>query len=103
MADLAGLRTLLRDRLIKMRDVQIVEWDGPHAPGILSFRINKAQIDTTRFAAYLSSQYGIAVKPIVYRELPQMLRVSWSLSTDVHEIVFLAEKLDEALEFFRCH
>jgi hypothetical protein len=28
-----------------------------------------------------------------------MLRVSWSLSTEVQDILFLAEKLDEAIEF----
>ncbi len=103
MANLAGLRILFRERLRNMRDVQIVEWDGSHAPGILSFRINSAQIDTTQIAEYLSGRYDIAVKPIGYRELPQMLRVSWSLSTDVDDIVFLAEKLDEALEFLGQH
>jgi selenocysteine lyase/cysteine desulfurase len=103
MTDLGALRAVFRECLTTMRDVQIVEWDGAHAPGIGSCRMNGAPIDTTRLAEYLFSQYDIAVKPIDYPELPQMLRVSWSSSTDVQDIVFLAEKLEEALEFFRRH
>jgi selenocysteine lyase/cysteine desulfurase len=98
MGDLAGLRTLFRGCLSRMSDVEIVEWDGPHAPGILSFQVHKAGFDPTRIAEYLNVKYDIAIKPLRYPESPQMLRVSWSLSTEVQDILFLAEKLDEALE-----
>ena len=103
MADLAGLRTLFKGCLSRMSDVEIAGWDGPHAPGILSFQVNKAGFDTTRIAEYLNVKYDIAIKPLRYPESPQMLRVSWSLSTEVQDILFLAEKLDEALEFFGEH
>ena len=103
MGDLVGLRMLLRERVSRMRDVKISEWDGPHAPGILSFQIDKAGFDTTRIAEYLNDKYDIAIKPLRYRESPHMLRVSWSLATKVEDILFLADKLDEALQFFGQH
>lgn len=103
MADLADLRTLFRGCLSRISGVEIAGWDGPHAPGILSFQINKVGFDTTRIAEYLNAKYEIAIKPLRYGESPQMLRVSWSLSTEVQDILFLAEKLDEALKFFGQH
>jgi selenocysteine lyase/cysteine desulfurase len=99
MGDLAGLRTLFRGCLNRMSDVEIAEWDGPHAPGILSFQVHKAGFDTTRIAEYLNVKYEIAIKPLRYPESAQLLRVSWSLSTEVQDILFLSEKLDKALEF----
>jgi selenocysteine lyase/cysteine desulfurase len=103
MAGLAGLRTVLGRCLSRMSDVKIAEWDGPHAPGILSIQVNKAGFDTTRFAEYLNVKFDIAIKPLRYPELPQMLRVSWSLSSEVQDTLFLAEKLEEALEFLGQH
>jgi selenocysteine lyase/cysteine desulfurase len=99
MANLAGLRTLFRGCLSRISDVEIAEWDGPHAPGILSFQVNKAGFDATRLAEYLNVKYDIAIKPLRHPELPHMLRVSWSSSTEAQDILFLAEKLAEALEF----
>ncbi|MBA3753715.1 MAG: aminotransferase class V-fold PLP-dependent enzyme [Nitrospira sp.] len=98
MSELAGLRTVLRGCLSRMNDVDIAEWDGPHAPGILSFQVHKAGFDASRIAEYLHLKYDIAIKPLRYPGSPQLLRVSWSLSTEVQDILFLAEKLDEALE-----
>jgi selenocysteine lyase/cysteine desulfurase len=94
-----GLRTVFRGCLSRMSDVEIVEWDGPHAPGILSFQVHKAGFDATRLAEYLNVKFDIAIKPLRYPESPRMLRVSWSLSTEAQDTLFLAEKLDEALEF----
>jgi selenocysteine lyase/cysteine desulfurase len=99
MGDLAGLRTLFRGCLNRMSDVEIAEWDGPHAPGILSFQVNKAGFDATRIAEYLNVKYEIAIKPLRYPESPQLLRVSWPVSIEAQDMLFLAEKLDEALEF----
>jgi selenocysteine lyase/cysteine desulfurase len=103
MADLAGLRTLFKGCVSRMSDVEITEWDGSHAPGILSFQVNKAGFDATRIAEYLNAKHAIAIKPLRYLESPHLLRVSWSLSTEVQDILFLAEKLDEALGFFGQH
>jgi selenocysteine lyase/cysteine desulfurase len=103
MGSLAALRTLFKGCLSRMNDVEITGWEGPHAPGILSFQVNKAGFDATRIAEYLDAKCDIAIKPLRYRESPHMLRVSWSLSTEVQDILFLAEKLDEALQFFGQH
>jgi selenocysteine lyase/cysteine desulfurase len=100
MADLVGLRTLFKGCVSRMSDVEIAEWEGPHAPGILSFQVNKTGFDTGRFAEYLHVKYAIAIKPMRYPDSPHMLRASWSLSTEVQDIMFLGEKLAEALEFF---
>ena len=99
IGDFTGLRTVFRGCLRRISDVEIAEWDGPHAPGILSFQVHKAGFDPTRIAEYLNVKYDIAIKPLRYPESPQLLRVSWPLSTEAQDMLFLAEKLDEALEF----
>ncbi|HET6674022.1 MAG TPA: aminotransferase class V-fold PLP-dependent enzyme [Nitrospiraceae bacterium] len=100
MAPLAGLRRLVSERLGKIRDVEIAGWDRAHAPGILSLRVRRPGFDPARIATYLSQRYEIALKPIQYRSVPPLLRISWSHSTSDQDVVFLAEKLEEALE--RC-
>ena len=99
ISDFTGLRTVFRGCLSRISDVEIVEWDGPHAPGILSFQVHKAGFNPTRIAEYLNVKYEIAIKPLRYPESPQLLRVSWPLSIEAQDMLFLAEKLDEALEF----
>ena len=99
-AGLAELRTLFKGCVSRMSDVEISEWDGAHAPGILSFQVSKGGFDATRIAEYLNDKYAVAIKPLRYRESPHLLRASWSLSTDVRDILFLAEKLAEAFGFF---
>jgi L-cysteine/cystine lyase len=103
MADLARLRTLFKGCMSRMGDVEISEWDGAHAPGILSFQVSKAAFDATRIAEYLDDKHAIAIKPLRYLESPHLLRASWSLATEVDDILFLAEKLDEALGFLGQH
>ncbi|MGE0468296.1 MAG: aminotransferase class V-fold PLP-dependent enzyme [Nitrospira sp.] len=97
MVNLASLRTLFRGCLSRMNGVETVEWDGPHAPGILSFRLHNPAFNATRIAEHLEVKYDIAIKPLRSLEFSQMLRVSWSVSTDVQDVLFLAEKLGEAL------
>lgn len=99
MGNLACLRILLKGCLSRMNGVETIEWDGPHAPGILSFQLHKPGFNATRIAEHLELKYDIAIKPLRSPEFSQMLRVSWSLSTDVQDVLFLAEKLGEALEF----
>lgn len=99
MGNLAHLRTLFGGYLSRMDGVKTVEWDGPHAPGILSFQLHESVCNAVYFSEYLNAKYDIAIKPVRSSGFSQMLRVSWSLSTDVQDVHFLAEKLDEALEF----
>jgi selenocysteine lyase/cysteine desulfurase len=94
------LRTVFRGCLSRISDVEIAEWDGPHAPRILSFQVHKAGFNPTRIAEYLNVKYEIAIKSLRYPESPQLLRVSWPVSIEAQDMLFLAEKLDEALE---CH
>lgn len=103
LARLAELRALFSRRLSSIREVEIAAWDGVHAPGILSFRVTKTGFDPARMAAYLSNQHGVVLKPIRYSGFPPMLRASWSLTTQDHDILFLAEKLEETLERFPRH
>ncbi|WP_447601969.1 aminotransferase class V-fold PLP-dependent enzyme [Nitrospira sp. Nam80] len=98
MGRLAELHRLFSESLRRIRDVEIVGWNGAHAPGFLSFRVQRAGFSPAGIASYLSQRYEIVLKPVQYRDLPPLLRVSWSLATAPQDIVFLAEKLEEALE-----
>jgi hypothetical protein len=61
------------------------------------FQAHKAGFNPTRIAEYLNVKYEIVIKPLRYPESPQLLRVSWPLSIEAQDMLFLAEKLDEAL------
>ncbi|MGE0275110.1 MAG: aminotransferase class V-fold PLP-dependent enzyme [Nitrospiraceae bacterium] len=102
MGRLAELHRLCSKSLRRVRDVEIVGWDGAHAPGIVSFRVQRPDFDPTGIASYLSRRYEIVLKPVQYHDLQPLLRVSWSFATGNQDIVFLAEKLEEALERFTC-
>ena len=99
MSNLDRLRILFKERVGRVHDVEFAEWNGPHAPGIMSFRVTTARIDAARVAEYLAGTYDIAIKPTRDSQSPQLLRASWSLSTDDQGVMFLAEKLIEAMEF----
>ncbi len=99
MTGLARLRTLFKGRVGRVHDIECAEWNGPHAPGIVSIRVTKAGIDATRLAESLAATHDIAIKPTRDSESPQLLRASWSLSTGEQDVMFLTEKLVEALEF----
>ena len=71
--------------------------------GFYRFRFTRQDSILTRIAEYLNVKYEIAIKPLRYPESSHLLRVSWSLSIEVEDMLFLAEKLDEALEFFGQH
>lgn len=96
--DPAHTRTVLRGCLSRISDVEITEWDGPHAPRILSFQVHKAGFNPTRIADYLIAKYQIAIKPLRYPGSPQLLRVSWPVSIEDQDLRFLAEKLGETLD-----
>jgi L-cysteine/cystine lyase len=98
MGRLAELHRLFSESVGRIRGVEIVGWNGAHAPGILSFRVQRAGFSPAGIASYLSQRYEIVLKPVQYRDIPPLLRVSWSLATAPQDIVFLAEKLEEALE-----
>ena len=61
--------------------IRIVEWNGPHAPGILSFTCLDEK--TEQFIQALSSTHSLAWKPFTHPAYPSRLsvRVSWTTDT----------------------
>ena len=66
--------------------IRIVEWDGPHAPGILSFACLDEK--TEQFIQTVSSTHSIAWKTFTHPSYPSHLsvRVSWTTDTPKTEI-----------------
>ena len=61
------------------RNCRFLEWQGPHAPGILTFK-GPDNLDHGAFAKRLESEAGIVVKPFVDypEEDAPAIRLSWS-------------------------
>jgi selenocysteine lyase/cysteine desulfurase len=66
--------------------IRIVEWDGPHAPGILSFACLNEK--TEQFMQTVSSTHSIAWKTFTHPSYPSRLsvRVSWTADTSKTEL-----------------
>lgn len=65
------------------RNCRFMEWQGPHAPGILTFR-GADDLDHGAFARRLASEAEIVVKPFVDypEEDTPAIRLSWSSTMD---------------------
>jgi selenocysteine lyase/cysteine desulfurase len=74
--------------------IRILEWDGPHAPGILSFACLDEQ--TEQFIHTVSTTHSIAWKTFTHPSYPSRLsvRVSWTAGTPTAE-------LRSVLDFFK--
>ena len=74
-----AFRETARQWLDGSRHCRFMEWQGPQAPGILTFQ-GPAGLDHGAFAGQLASETGIIVKPFV--EYPEedapAIRLSWS-------------------------
>jgi L-cysteine/cystine lyase len=66
--------------------IRILEWDGPHAPGILSFACLDEK--TEQFIQAVSSTHSLAWKTFTHPAYPSRLsvRVSWTTSTPKTEL-----------------
>lgn len=66
--------------------IRIIEWDGPHAPGILSFACLNEK--TEQFMQTVSSTHSIAWKTFTHPSYPSRLsvRVSWTADTSKTEL-----------------
>jgi L-cysteine/cystine lyase len=66
--------------------IRIIEWDGPHAPGILSFACLNEK--TEQFIQTVSSNHSIAWKTFTHPSYPSRLsvRVSWTADTSKTEL-----------------
>lgn len=67
---------------------RFLEWQGPHAPGILTFKV-AADLDHGAFAKRLASEAGIVVKPFVDypEEDAPAIRLSWSSTMDQRDFL----------------
>ena len=68
-----------KEQLGRIQGCQVVEWEGPHAPGILTFK-GKPDLDHVQFSKQLASEFGIIVKHFVdypASDIPA-IRLSWS-------------------------
>ena len=72
-------RETAKELLGGCRDCRFLEWQGPHAPGILTFK-GAADLDHGAFAKRLTSESGVVVKPFVDypEEDAPAIRLSWS-------------------------
>ena len=61
--------------------IRMIEWDGPHAPGILSFACLDEK--TERFIRTVSSTHSIAWKTFAHPAYPSRLSVRVSWTTDM--------------------
>jgi len=85
-----------KDILGHRQDLTISEWDGPHAPGIMTIR-GRAGFDHRRFTRRLADEFRIIVKPFVdYPEdiLPA-IRLSWIATMRDQDFHMGLEKIAE--------
>ncbi len=92
-------RETAKELLGEHRDCRFLEWQGPHAPGILTFK-GPDDLDHGAFAKRLASEAGIIVKPFV--DYPEgnvpAVRLSWSSTMDQREfqkgVMTIAQRLE---------
>lgn len=96
---LRSLRQQVKNELGRKPGVKISEWEGPHAPGILTFQGN-ASMDHQYFTRRLSVNWNIAVKSFL--DYPQgevpAIRLSWSQMTKEKTLRFAIRKIIEELD-----
>lgn len=80
------------------RNCRFMEWQGPHAPGILTFK-GADDLDHGAFVKRLASEARIIVKPFVDypEEAVPAIRLSWSSTMDQREfqkgVMTIAQRL----------
>lgn len=93
-----GFRETAKELLSGHPHRRFMEWQGPHAPGILTFK-DADDLDPGEFAKRLASEAGIIVKP--FGDYPEedapAIRLSWSSTMDQREfqkgVVTIAQRL----------
>ena len=93
-----GFRETAKELLGGHRNCRFMEWQGPHAPGILTFK-GADDLDPGEFAKRLASEAGIIVKP--FGDYPEedapAIRLSWSSTMDQREfqkgVLTIAQRL----------
>jgi len=98
VAILQSFRQQAKEVLGQLPNVNMVEWDGPHAPGILTIR-GKPKIDHHRFTKRLAEEFEIIVKPFVDypQEIMPAIRLSWATTMNKQDFRVGVEKIAEGL------
>ena len=81
-------RETAKELLGGRRNCRFLEWQGPHAPGILTFK-GPDSLDHGAFVKRLASESGVVVKPFVdYPEADApAIRLSWSSTMDQRDFL----------------
>lgn len=76
--------------------LSIVEWDGPHAPGILTIQ-GRTGFDHGKLTKRLAEEFKIIVKPFVIypQDIIPAIRLSWSVGMNEHDFRVGVEKIAE--------
>ena len=94
-----AFRETAKELLSGHRNCRFLEWQGPHAPGILTFK-GADDLDHEAFVKRLASEAGVVVKPFVDypEEDAPAIRLSWSSTMDQREfqkgVMAIAQRLD---------
>ena len=80
-----GFRAEWKTCLQEHRGLRILEWDGPHSPGILSFACFDAK--TEQFMRRTATTHSLSWKPFSHSSFPSNLsiRLSWLINTSKFE------------------
>ena len=93
-----AFRETAKKRLCGRPHCRFMEWQGPHAPGILTFK-GADDLDHGQFAKRLASEAGIIVKPFV--EYPEgeapAIRLSWSSTMNQRDFQLGVSKIAQRL------
>lgn len=97
-AELEEFRRNAKARLGKCVGIQFLEWQGPHAPGILTFR-GTPDIDHGQLAKNLADNWKIIVK--VFTDYPEgeapAIRLSWSGTAPQQHVVDAIDKIADCV------
>jgi 7-keto-8-aminopelargonate synthetase-like enzyme len=89
---LTRMRTRISQLLDGLYESAAASWDGPHAPGILAYRLGpEARPVELSEAAF--SRFGVAIKPLRPPEDSNGFRVTFSPWTTDDEIELLGEAM----------
>ena len=91
---LLKLQDQFRELASHLKGAHLSIWNGEHAPGICTLRLEGANLSRPNLIAdHLQQNYGIAVKPFNYPELPGQLRISYLRETSESDIQKLVDCL----------
>ncbi len=93
---LRSFRQQAKQTLSQIPGVNMVEWDGPHAPGILTIQGNP-DVDHHRLTKRLAEEFEIIIKPFVDypQEIMPAIRLSWATTMNERDFRVGIEKISE--------